>query len=50
MIMALTEQIVSALRDSGASEEEGLAALECAKIILPLQEMNSCIRARYIGA
>ena len=50
MIMALVERVVCILRESGASEEESLAALECAKIILPLQEMNSCNGAKYIGA
>ena len=49
MIQALTEQVITLLRDSGASEEEGLAALDCAKIILPLQEMDSCIMTRYCG-
>lgn len=49
MIMALTERVITLLRDSGASEEEGLAALECAKIVLPLQELESCKMPRYIG-
>lgn len=50
MILALTERVITLLRDSGASEEESLAALDCAKLILPLQEMDSCKATRYFGA
>lgn len=50
MIMALTEQVIGLLRQSGASEEESLAALECAKLILPFQKMESCKSIRYLGS
>ena len=49
MIMALTDQVVSILRESGATEEESSAALECARIIVPLQEMNRWNEAKHIG-
>jgi hypothetical protein len=49
MIMTLAEQVLAVLRESGASEEESYAALECAKLILPFQHMESSKGGRHTG-
>ncbi len=49
MILTLTEQVISLLRDSGATEEETLAVLDCVRVIIPLQEFESSKSPRFWG-
>jgi len=49
MVPALTDQVVCLLKNSGATEEEIMAVLDCAKVIMPLQELESCKSSRFWG-
>jgi hypothetical protein len=48
MVRGLTDRLLDLIEDSGATEEEALAALKTAKITLPLLRLESS-RVRYVG-
>ncbi len=47
IVLALAEQITTVLRESGATEEESLAALKCAETLAPLLRLESSHSRRY---
>jgi hypothetical protein len=50
IVLMLTEQMTTLLRESGATEEEALAALACAKELTPLLQLESFLHGpRYVG-
>jgi hypothetical protein len=49
MVLTLSEQLTKLLHDSGATEEECLAALKSAEATIPLLRLNSSLHGGYFG-
>jgi hypothetical protein len=48
-VFGLVERILAMLRESGAKEEQALAALRSAEVIVPLCEFDSKTRTTFYG-